>query len=576
MDRHAARKLFVAICLATGLTAGGALAADASRFQTLVSGWYQEDFRVHPMTAGYAGFHQYDGKMEEVSAASHEAERKRLHGWLDKFNAVDPKSLPQKDADDREVLIGKVQARLLEEEDVQMWRHDPGAYSGLVTEAVFQTIKRDYAPLAERIRYAIEREARIPELLATAKTVIDKPPRVYVDVALENIDGAIGFFEASVPEAFKPVADKTLQTQLADANAKALAALKDYRDWLKSIQPTADGSYALGAENYRRKLAYEEMVDMPLDQVLAVGEAQLRKDQAAFVDAAHRIDPSKSPDQVAAELIKDHPTSETLIPTARDQLVAMRKFITDRALVPLPPEHAPTVMPTPTFERALIEAEEDSPGPYDKGAKEAFYFITPPDPGLTPEQREEYLQGYSIPVLSNVSVHEVFPGHFVQLMLMRSLPDLSMVRRLSMTNSDVEGWAHYCETMMLDEGFGGNDPKLRLGQLIDAMLRDARYIVGIKLHTQGMTVEQATDFFVKEGHQSQPIAQKEALRGTSDPTYLYYALGKLEILKLRQDWQAKMGDKYAIGEFHKRLMEAGTVPIKIIRREMMGADGPLL
>jgi hypothetical protein len=277
-----------------------------------------------------------------------------------------------------------------------------------------------------------------------------------------------------------------------------------------------------------------------------------------------------------ADLIKDHPTADTLVSTARDQLVALRKFIVDHKLVPLPPEHAPTVMPTPTFERALIEAEEDSPGPYDKVAKEAFYFITPPDPSLTPEQREDYLEGYSTPVLNNVSVHEVFPGHFVQLMLMRSLPDLSMVRRLSMTTSNVEGWAHYCETMMLDEGFGSADPKLRMGQIVDALLRDARYIVGIKEHTQDMTIDQATDFFVKEAHQTPQIARKEALRGTSDPTYLYYALGKLEIFKLRQDWQARMGDKYSIGEFHKRLMEAGTVPIRIIRREMMGADGPLL
>ena len=568
--------LALTISWGVGLGSPIAHAADTPSFQKLVSDWYQDDFRVHPLTAGYAGFHQYDGKMEEVSAASHEAERKRLHDWLDRLTAVDPKSLAQKDADDREVLIGKVKARLLEEENIQMWRHDPGAYSGMVTEAVFETIKRDYAPLDQRMRYAIAREGRIPELLATAKMVIDKPPRVYVDVALENIDGAVGFFQDSVPEAFKRVADKDLQKQLADVNAKSLAALRDYRDWLKSIQPTADGSYALGAENFRRKLAYEEMVDMPLDQLLAVGEAQLKKDQAAFAAAAQKIDPSKSPDQVMADLIKDHPTAETLIPTARDELVALRKFIVDRNLVPLPPEHAPTVTPTPTFERALIEAAEDSPGPYDTVAKQAFYYITPPDPSLTPEQREEYLEGYSTPVLNNVSVHEVFPGHFVQLMLMRSLPDLTMVRRLSMTTSNVEGWAHYCEQMTLDEGFGDGDPKLRMGQIVDALLRDARYIVGIKEHTEGMTVDQATDFFVNEAHQTRQLARKEALRGTSDPTYLYYALGKLEILKLRQDWQAKMGDQYSIGEFHKRLMEAGTVPIKIIRREMMGEDGPLL
>jgi uncharacterized protein (DUF885 family) len=161
-------------------------------------------------------------------------------------------------------------------------------------------------------------------------------------------------------------------------------------------------------------------------------------------------------------------------------------------------------------------------------------------------------------------------------MLMRSLPGLSMVRRLSQTNSNIEGWAHYCEQMTLDEGFGGDDPKLRLGQLADALLRDARYIVGIKLHTAGMTIDQATDFFVKEGHQTLPVARKEAQRGASDPTYLYYTLGKLEILKLRQDWKAKMGDKFTIGDFHRHLLEAGTVPIKFIRRELMGRDGPLL
>ena len=551
-------------------------AAETTPFQSIVADWYQDEFRNHPLAANYAGFHEWDGKLEDVSPAAHAAERKRLHKWLEIFSSIAPKSLSPLDRDDREILIGKAKAALLEEEDIQMWRRDPGAYSGLAVEAVFQTIKRDYAPLADRMRFAIAREQGIPAMLATAKTVIDKPPRVYVDVALENIDGAIGFFDGSVAEAFRPVANPDLQKQLADANAKALAALKDYQAWLKTIQSTANGSFALGMENYHRKLAYEEMIDLPVDQVLSVGEAQLKKDQAAYVAAAHRIDPNAAPDAVAAALLKDHPTAETLVSTAADQLVALRKFIVDHDLVPLPPEHAPTVKPTPTFERALIEAEEDSPGPYDKTANEAFYFITPPGDDLTPAQREEYLEGYSTSVLNNVSVHEVFPGHFVQLMLMRSLPDLSMVRRLSQTSSNVEGWAHYCEQMTLDEGFGGDDPKLRLGQIIDALLRDARYIVGIKLHTGGMTIDQATDFFIHEGYQSPPVARKEALRGTSDPTYLYYAVGKLEILKLRRDWQAKMGDKYTIGDFHKHLMEAGTVPLKIIRREMMGADGPLL
>jgi uncharacterized protein (DUF885 family) len=569
---------FAALILLAGAFVASrlALAAVPDAFQTQVEAWYQDEFRNHPLTADSAGFHDWDDKIEDVTVAGHAAEQKRLHGWLARFEAIDPAPLTPMERDDLEVVIAKLHAALLEEETIQQWRKDPGTYSGLATEAVFATIKRDYAPLPDRMRFAIARTRLIPGMLATAKTLIQNPPKVYVDVALENIEGSVGFFKSVVPAAFESIHDAALQKQLADADAAAIAALGDYSAWLKSIQSTAKGSFALGAGNFLAKLRYEEMVDIPLDRLLAIGEAQLKKDQAALVATSHRIDPAKSVDQIVADLAKDHPSADTLVSTARDQLVALRKFIVDRKLTPLPPETMPDVAPTPTFERALIEAEMDPPGPYDKHATVAFYFVTPPDAGLTPRELEDYLEGFNIPVLNNTSVHEVFPGHFVQLMLMRSLPGLSMVRRLAMANSNVEGWAHYCEQMTLDEGFGNGDPKLRMGQILDALLRDARYVVGIKEHTAGMSVDQATEFFIKEGHQPAPESAKEAMRGTSDPTYLYYTLGKLEILKLRQDWQAKMGTAYAIGDFHAHLLQGGTVPLKMIRREMMGGDGPLL
>jgi uncharacterized protein (DUF885 family) len=576
MTRQTRFLILAAALLISPSTVSVAAMAAKPEFSSLVNDWYQDNFRAHPLLAGADGFHQWDDKIDDVTPSGHEAERKRLHGWLDRFTAVDPTALGQTDRDDREILIAQINAALLEEEKIQAWRHDPSRYSGLATEAVFATIKRDYAPLKDRMRFAIARERLIPAMLASAKAEIQDPPRIYVDVALENIEGAIAFFQTSTGEAFKPVADAKLQAAFADSNAAAIAALQDYALWLKTIQPGAHGDFALGPENYHLKLSFEEMIDLPVDQLLAIGEAQLRKDQEAFAATARQIDPTKSPDDVAAAIEKDHPAGDALVQTARDQLVALRQFIVDRKLTPLPPEKTPTVAATPGFERALIEAEMDPPGPYDKRAKEAFYFITPPDADMSPAERESYLEGFNIPVLNNTSVHEVFPGHFVQLMLMRSLPRLSMVRRLANVNSDVEGWAHYCEQMTLDEGYGGGDPKLRLGQIVDALLRDSRYIVGIRLHTKGMTVDQAADFFVKEGHQTPPMALKEAKRGTADPTYLYYTLGKLEILKLRADWKAKMGDRYAIGDFHTRLLEAGTVPLKIIRREMMGEDGPLL
>lgn len=568
-----ARFLALSLIVATAASAEPIKPAD---FVKLTEDWYQDQFRAHPLLASFAGFHQWDGQIDDVTEAGHKAEQARLHKWLDRLEKLDPSALPQREQDDREVLIGQIKSQLLEEKTIQAWRRDPGKYPSLVTEAVFQTVKRDYAPLDERMRFAIQRTRRIPAVLATAKTLIRDPAQVMVTVALENVGGSLEFFKAGLPDAFKSVPDAKLQQQFADANRAAIAALEDYQAWLKALEPNAKGSFALGPETYRLKLAYDEMVDMPLDQLLAVGEAQLKKDQAALEATAKRIDPTKTVDQVAADLLKDHPAADALVPTAEGQLVALRKFIVDRNLTPLPPEDHPAVAPTPLFERAVVEAEMDPPGPYEKHANEAFYFITPPASDLKPEQREEYLQGFNIPVLNNVSVHEVFPGHFVQLMLMRSLPGLSMVRRLAMVNSNVEGWAHYCEQMTLDEGFGGGDPKLRFGQLIDALLRDGRYVAAIKLHTEGMTIEQATDLFVHEAHQTPPIALMEARRGASDATYLYYALGKLEILKLRQAWQQKTGDSYAIGDFHRHFLEAGTMPIKIIRREMIGTDGPLL
>lgn len=568
----------VAILGITGaaFVSSAVLGADSGDFPALAKAWYRDNFRAHPLAGDFAGFHDGDEKLDDVSLAGHEAERKRLHDWLTRFEAIDPGGLSQTERDDREVTIAQIKAALLEEERIQAWRHDPGRYSSLVTEAAFQLVKRDYAPLDRRMRFAIAREKLIPGILATAKTVIQDPPKVYVDVALENLDGALDFFKTGLPGAFTPVRDAALQTRFTDANAKTIAALDDYKIWLENLLPGAKGDFALGAENFRLKLAYEEMVDLPLDRLLDIGYAQLKKDQQALEAAARRIDPGKSTDEVVAELERDHPTADGLVPAARDELVALRKFIVDRKLAPLPPETMPTVAATPEFERTLIEAEMDPPGPYEEKAKEAFYFVTPPARSLPAEQREAYLQGFAVPILNNVSVHEVFPGHFVQLMLMRSLPGLSMVRRLANANSNVEGWAHYCEQMTLDEGFGGGDPKLRVGQLLDALLRDVRYVAGIEMHTRGMTLERATELFVKEGHQTPPIALKEAERGTSDPTYLYYAVGKLEILKLREEWEAKMGDRYSIGAFHRRLLQGGTVPIKMIRREMMGADGPLL
>jgi len=234
------------------------------------------------------------------------------------------------------------------------------------------------------------------------------------------------------------------------------------------------------------------------------------------------------------------------------------------------------VVETRPFMRATTFASMDTPGPYEAKATEAFYNITLPDPSWPKEKQEEYLEGYNYPLLSNVSVHEVWPGHYTQFLWVKNNPELSKVRKLTGAGSNAEGWAHYSEEMVLDEGFNRNDPKYRLAQLVDALLRDCRYIVGIKMHTQGMTMEQAKKFFVEEGRQQPVVGEMETKRGTGDPTYLMYTLGKLEILKLREDYKRKLGSNFSLQDFHDRFIKAGSPPVKIVRRELMGRDGPLL
>jgi uncharacterized protein (DUF885 family) len=546
-------------------------------FQQLVDAYFEDYFKANPTQATGVGFHQYDHELEDFSPAAHARNRRRLLEYLREFQAINPRSLSQTVRDDREIMIASLQSNLLEEDRVQNWRKNPDAYSGGVTGSIFTLIKRNFAPSAERLRSVIEREKQIPRVLSQAREVLRNPPRIYTDIAIEQLPGNIDFFQTTVPAAFHDVPDKALLAEFKLSNDGAIAALKDYLDWLqKDLLLRSNGSFAIGAETYRLKLLYDEMVDVPLPGLLKIGYAQLRKDQRAFIATARRIDPNKSPEEVLKEVERDHPAAEMLLSSAQKQLDGLRQFLIDRKIITVPGGAQAKVVETPPFARATTFASMDTPGPYEANATEAYYNITLPDPTWTKEKQEEYLQGYNYPLLSNVSVHEVWPGHYTQFLWVKNNPDLSKVRKLTAAGSNAEGWAHYSEEMVLDEGLYNNDPRYRLTQLVDALLRDCRYIVGIRMHTQGMTMAQANEFFVKEGRQQPVVGEMETKRGTGDPTYLIYTLGKLEILKLREDYKRKLGAKFSLQDFHDRFIKAGSPAVKIVRRELMGRDGPLL
>jgi uncharacterized protein (DUF885 family) len=391
-------------------------------------------------------------------------------------------------------------------------------------------------------------------------------------------EGSVGFYRDTVRDWAKQAAgqDAELLKEFNAANDAAVKSLTDTVAWLKTdLLPRSRGKYALGADTFAKQLLYEEMVDLPLDKLLAVGEATLKRDQDAFRAVARGIDAKKTPAEVMKALSDDHPTEADLIPSARRTIEKARQFLVDKKIVAVPSEVRPTVLETPPYARDGGFASMDTPGAYETRATEAFYYVTPTEKDWTAKQKEEHLRLFNAPVMQIITIHEAFPGHYIQFLYAKQYP--TKTRKLTYCGSNVEGWAHYCEQMMVEEGYGGGDPKIRLAQLSEALLRDCRFVVGIKLHTQGMTVEEGAKVFEREGFQEPSTAYEEARRGAYNPTYLYYTLGKLQIYKLREDYRRAKGEGYKLETFHNDFVRQGGIPIKLIRRILLPGDqGPTL
>jgi len=525
-------------------------------------------FKFDPVSGTQAGFHQYDPLLPSGSRAEIDAQiasLKKFAGEAEAFSA----------SPDRDLLLAQIRGALLMLEEIRPWEKNPDIYSSGISNAAFVIMSRSYAPAAVRLKSLIAREKLMPQIFVSARANLKNPPKVYTEVALEQLPGIVSFFQNDVPSAFKDVTDQALLAEFKTVNQSVIDALNQYQKFLKDdLLPRSNGDFRIGAENYRKKLLYDEMVEIPLERLLEVGRENLRQNQEEFRRVAKQIDPSRTPQQILDEAMADHPPADKLLQSFKDVLGGLRRFVEDHKIVTIPSPVPPIVQETPPFERALTTASMDTPGPYEKVAKEAFFNVTLPEKTWDAKRTEEYLEGFSKGTIISTAVHEAMPGHYVQFLWTARAP--SKIRKLLGCSSNAEGWAHYSEQMMLDEGYGKGDLQLRLGQLQDALLRDARFIAGIQMHTGKMSVEEATEFFVKEGYQVRPVAEKEAKRGTSDPTYLVYTLGKLEILKLREDYKKMKGGKYTLQGFHDAFLQQGFPPIKIVRKALLGNDSPVL
>jgi len=542
-----------------------------------VDDYFNAYFEWNPSTATSLGIHDYDNKLEDYSAAGFGKRIEKLKRLQAKLSSV-PSSRTPDEAIDLELLDNQIRAELLDIETLQTWRHNPMNYVSTPGNAIDNLMKRSFAPKPDRLRSIVSRLNAVPAMIDAMKQNVDNPPHEFTDLAFRIAHGSVGFFKESVADWAKDAAgdDAALLNEFNAANTAAANALNDAANWLETVLlPKSKGSYAIGADNFSRKLLYEEMVDTPLDRILSIGEKNLEKDYNDFIDTARKIDPEKTPAEVMKWLSDQHPTEESLISDARRTIEGIIQFIKDNKIVSIPSEVRPTITETPPYARLGTFASMDTPGPYETKAAEAFYYVTPPEKDWDAKHKEEHLRSYNPPVMEIISIHEAYPGHYIQFLNAKEFP--TKTRKLIACGTNAEGWAHYAEQMMVEEGFGNSDPRARLAQLQESLVRDARYVVGIKLHTAGWTVEQGAKFFQDKAFQEPATAFEEARRGAYNPTYLYYTLGKLQIYKLREDYRKAKGSGYTLQGFHDEFVRQGSIPIKLIRRILLpGDNAPIL
>ncbi len=534
---------------------------------------FEEDYfnallAFQPTFGTLSGVHQYDESLEDFTQGRIEGRIEELRQQSARLAALREQPLATDEALDAEILQSRIGAELFELTEERTWESNPMIYAGQPGEAIDSLLKREFAPGRERIPAVVARMQGVPRIVDAMKANVRNPPREFTELALRMAQGSVSYFAETVPRWAAVFATVEERGRVEKAALLAQLAMEDAARWLeRDLLPKSKGSYALGEARFLKKLQAEEMIAMPLKQLLATGEAALQRDRTRFQQVAAKFAPGASLPEVMRRLADDHPRESELLAATRASLARTRKFLVEKGLITLPSNLQPTVAETPSFARNGAFASMDSPGAFETRATEAYYYVTPPERDWNAKRRREHLRLFSRPVLEMISIHEAYPGHFVHFLYAEKFP--TKTRKLITTGSTVEGWAHYAEQMMIEEGYGAGDPRLELAQLSEALLRDCRFVAGIKLHTEGWTIDQAAKLFVEQGGQGSASASEEALRGTYNPTYLYYTMGKLMVYDLRRDFQRERGANYTLKSFHDTLVRQGGIPIPIIRKILL-------
>jgi uncharacterized protein (DUF885 family) len=522
-----------------------------------------------PSYAGLDGVHAHDDLLEDLSRQAIDAHVRTLSGFGRRLHQIDPSHLSRVEQVDHPIVAAGIEARMYELEVIRSWERNPQNYAEIIGSSLAGQALFAYAPEAERARRVVSKLRQVPRLVQAARDNIKECPGIFVKVGLESWRGTLRFIESDLPRAFSGLDDLHILGDLADTSTEAATAIKSYLDYLENdLAPRAKASFRLGRERFEQKLKLEDGVDIGSDRLLAIALRELSAVQEEFRKVAGRLN-GGDPIDAWRRAKEQHPAPGQLISVAEAQVGELEEFLRTQDLVSLPDSEPVVVAPSPDFYRWAF-ASMWTPGPFESKPSRAYYYLTDVDRNWSPDRQKEHLRDFNIPTLWNISIHEVYPGHFLHFRHLRQVDSKVRKSTLFAPASFVEGWAHYCEHMMVEAGFRRGDVTIRIGQLAEALVRLARFVVAIRLHCEDLSVEQGMRFFRDEAFLEETTARREAERGTFDPTYLVYSLGKLMMLKLRRDYKEQQGGKYSLRAFHDAVLSQGSAPFWALRRLLLG------
>ncbi|HET9032354.1 MAG TPA: DUF885 domain-containing protein [Dokdonella sp.] len=531
-------------------------------WQAAVNGFINGYFEHNPTFAANAGKHEFDGKLPDFSSAGLTGNSRWLHAQRDEIASFTDDKLDAQQRFQREYALAVIDGQLFTLEDSGFPYNNPAFYTETLSPSMYLT--RPYAPLEQRMAAFVSYQEALPKAIEQIRANMKPPlPESYVDLGISTFGGYSTFFADDVPAIFADIANEDLQARFKASNAAAIKATRDMADWYTAQKPTATEDFALGAEKFSKMLHASERVDIPLDQLKAAGEADLARNLASLKSACDEFAPGKSLHECMNKVINDKPEGGA-VEGARRQLTELRQFIIDKDLVTIPGTEEARVEEAPPFNRWNI-AYIEIPGPYETNLP-SVYYIAPPDPSWPKAEQEAYIPGRD--VLLFTSAHEVWPGHFLQFLHANRAK--WTFGRLFVGYAFAEGWAHYTEEMMFDAGLEGGSPEAHIGQLSEALLRNVRFISAIGMHTGTMTMAESEQMFRDKGFQDPGNARQQAARGTYDPGFLNYTLGKLMIMQLRDDWMARHDGASSLKAFHDEFLSYGGPPIPLVRAQMFG------